>query len=84
LFPGPTPIPASSVVSSVTSKAGARPWDRNADDARIIAGVLNKTLGIRDRVGTWPTYAKNYRSVTVATDPISEEELDAALVLFER
>jgi len=83
LFPGPTPIPASSVVSSVTSKAGARPWDRNADDARIIAGVLNKTLGIRDRVGTWPTYAKNYRSVTVATDPISEEELDAALVLFE-
>jgi hypothetical protein len=84
LFPGPTPIPASSVVSSVTSKAGARPWDRNADDARIIAGVLNKTLGIRDRVGTWPTYAKNYRSVTVATDPISEEELDAAMVLFER
>lgn len=83
LFPGPTPIPASSVVNSVTSKAGARPWDRNADDARIISGVLDKTLGIRDKVGTWPTYVKNYRTVTVATDPISEEDLDAALVLFE-
>jgi hypothetical protein len=84
LFQGPTPIPASSVVSSVTTNAGSRPWDRNADDARIISGVLDKTLGIRDKVGTWPTYVKNYRAVTVATDPISEEELDAALVLFER
>jgi hypothetical protein len=65
------------------SKAGSRPWERNADDLRIISGVKNKTLGLRDKVGTWPTYAKNYRAVNVATDPMTVDELNAALVLFE-
>jgi hypothetical protein len=64
-------------------RAGSRPWDRNADDLRIIAGVRNKTLRLRDAVGTWPTLANNYRAVTIAIDPISEAELDEALVLFE-
>lgn len=83
ILSGPTPIAASSTLSSVMSKAGSRPWDRNADDLRIMSGVQNKTLGLRDKVGTWPTYAKNYRTVNVATDPMTEEELNAALVLFE-
>jgi hypothetical protein len=48
-----------------------------------MSGVQKKTLGLRDRVGTWPTYAKNYRAVNVATDPMTEDELNAALVLFE-
>jgi hypothetical protein len=84
ILSGPTPIAASSTLSSVMAKAGSRPWDRNVDDLRIMSGVQNRTLGIRDRVGTWPTYAKNYRAVNVATDPMTEEELNAALVLFER
>lgn len=83
LFAGPTPISASTTVSSVLSQAGSRPWDRNADDLRIFAAVRDKTLGLRDKVGTWPSYAKNYRAVTVTTDPMTEEELNAALVLFE-
>ena len=84
IFSGPTAISAASTASSVFAKAGARPWDRNADDLRIIAGVKNKTLALRDKVGTWPTYAKNYRSVTVARDPMTEDELNAALVGFEQ
>jgi hypothetical protein len=83
LFPGPTPISAATTFSSVLSKAGSRPWDRNADDLRIFAGVKDKTLGLRDKVGTWPSYAKNYRAVNVTTDPMTEDELNAALTLFE-
>ncbi|MEY4668357.1 MAG: hypothetical protein RL518_1056 [Pseudomonadota bacterium] len=83
LFDGPTPISAANTFASVIAKAGSRPWDRNADDSRILSGVQSKTLAIRDKVGTWPTYAKNYRAVTVASDPMTEDELNAALVLFE-
>jgi len=84
LFTGPTPIASANTFTSVLSKAGSRPWDRNADDIRIIAGVKNKTLALRDTVGTWPTYAANRRTITLSTNPITETELDAALVLFEK
>ncbi len=84
IFSGPTPIAASNTFASVMSKAGSRPWDRNADDARIIAGVKNKNLALRDSVGTWPTYATNTRAITLSSNPITEAELDAALVLFEK
>lgn len=83
LFSGPTPISAATTLSSVAAKAGTRPWDRNVDDLRIISGVKDKTLGLRDKVGTWPSYARNYRAVSVATDPMTESELNAALSLFE-
>jgi hypothetical protein len=81
---GPTPIAASSTYESVLGKAGSRPWDRNSDDLRIISGVRNKTLRLRDSVGTYPTYAVNKRTVVTNTDPITEEELLAAMVLFEK
>jgi hypothetical protein len=83
IFSGPTPISASSTASSVFAKAGSRPWDRNADDLRTITGVKNKTLLLRDKVGTWPAYTKNYRVVNVAKDLMTQEDLDAALVMFE-
>jgi len=83
LFAGPTPIASSNTYASVLAKAGSRPWDRNADDIRIIDGVKAKTLKLRDVVGTWPVYAQNYRAVTISIDPISESELDAALPTFE-
>ena len=80
---GPEPIPSSSAFEAVMAYSGSRPWDRNADDLRVISGVRNKSLKLRDKVGTWPTYAKNVRTVTIASNPISEESLNAALVLFE-
>jgi hypothetical protein len=83
ILPGPTPIAASSTYESVLTKAGSRPWDRNADDIRIIAGVRNKTLRVRDSVGTFPTYAVNKRTVVISADPITEEQLLAALPYFE-
>jgi hypothetical protein len=84
IFAGPTPIAAADTFNSVMAKAGSRPWDRNADDLRIIAAVKAKTLRLRDAVGTWPRLAMNTRAVTISIDPISESELDEALVLFEQ
>ncbi len=81
---GPTPLSASMTLESVMAKAGSRPWNRNTDDLRIIAGVKARTLAIRDKVGTWPTYAVNRRTVTVTSDMLTESELDAALVAFEK
>lgn len=80
---GPTPIAGADTYKSVLATAGARPWDRSADDLRIISGVQAKTLKLRDSVGTWPTYAKNTRIVSVLADPITESELDASMPSFE-
>lgn len=84
LWSGPAPIAGKDTEASVYARAGARPWDRNADDLRIIAGAKARTLRLRDTVGTWPTYAQNRRSVIINTDPISEQDLDAALLAFEK
>lgn len=84
LWPGPTPIAGKDTEASVYARAGARPWDRNADDLRVIAGTQARTLRLRDTVGTWPTYAQNRRSVIINTDPISEQDLDVALLAFEK
>jgi hypothetical protein len=84
IFAGPSALPRTETFESVLANAGSRPWDRNADDLRVIAGVRAKTLRLRDVVGTWPQLARNTRAVTIAIDPISEAELDAALPLFEQ
>jgi hypothetical protein len=84
IFDGPEAVSASEAYTSVLATAGSRPWNRNADDARVISGVKARSLKIRDRVGTWPSYAVFRRTVQIQLDPITEEELDNALVLFER
>ncbi len=83
LLSGPVAMPVADVFESVMANAGARPWNRNADDLRVISGVRKGTLAIRDVVGTWPSYAVNRRSVTVLEDPITEARLNEALALFE-
>lgn len=83
LFTGPTALPGANAFDFVVANAGTRPWDRNVDDLRVISGVKNYTLRVRDSVGTWPTYAVNKRAVSVMSDPITEAELDAGLPLFE-
>jgi hypothetical protein len=82
LLSGPEPIPASDTAAAVYEYAGSRPWDRNADDARIIAGVQARTLKIRNRVGTWPTYAVNQRTVELPWQ-LTEEQLDAAIAEYQ-
>lgn len=80
---GPAAIPSGDVFESVMANAGSRPWNRNADDLRVMSGVRKGTLGIRDAVGTWPSYAVNRRTITVFEDPITEDGLNQALALFE-
>jgi hypothetical protein len=80
---GPPAIASSLVFESVLAKAGSRPWNRNADDIRVIKAVRGNTLRLRDTVGTWPTYSVNKRPVLIAIDPLTEEQLDDALTLFE-
>jgi hypothetical protein len=84
IFSGPEAIAAADAYTSVLAKAGARPWNRNADDLRVISGVKARSLKTRDRVGTWPTYSVYRRAVDIQIDPVTEEELDQALVLFEQ
>jgi hypothetical protein len=83
IYEGAPALPAAEAYDAVLAKAGARPWDRSADDRRIVAGVRAKSLTLRDKVGTWPTYAVNKRAVEVRSDPISEDELADAMALFE-
>jgi len=84
LFSGPEAMSAADAYVRVLERAGSRPWDRNADDARIISGVKARTLKVRDRVGMWPSYAVFRRTIDIQSDFVTEEELDAALVLFEQ
>jgi hypothetical protein len=79
---GPEAIAASDGYKRVLASAGARPWERNSDDARIVAGVAARTLKIRDAVGTWPKYAVNRRSVQFASEYITEAELEEGLVNY--
>jgi hypothetical protein len=44
------PMPAAEVTAAVLARAGARPWDRDATDRRIVAEVAARTGGIRDTV----------------------------------
>lgn len=84
IFEGPEAIAAADAYTSVLARAGSRPWDRNSDDSRIISGVKARTLKIRDRVGTWPTYPVYRRSLNILVDPITEGELDETLRQFEQ
>ncbi len=79
---GPQALSASDSYKRVLASAGARPWDRNSDDARIVAGVSARTLKVRDTVGTWPKYAVNRRSVQFASEYLTEAELEEELVAY--
>ncbi len=57
-------IPADSVKSSVLQNAGARPWDRDYHDQRIIDSVKNGTARIinsENEVGGYPVIKPAYR-----------------------
>jgi pectate lyase len=60
LPPGLTVIPANQVEESVIRNAGARPWDRDAVDARIVANVAEgrgRIIDSEQEVGGYPAYA---------------------------
>ncbi len=52
-------LPAVDVQDAVIRNAGARPWDRDAIDARIVANVIEGRGDIIDseqEVGGYPAY----------------------------
>ncbi len=84
LFDGPGVIGSAYTEEYVYANAGSRPWDRNEDDARVIAGVKNGSLRIRDVVGAWPKYSEYYRAIEFDGEYIGSEQLREALSGFER
>lgn len=83
IFTGAVPLPSARVLNDVLQGVGSRPWDRSADDKRVVHGVRGRTLGIRNQVMSWPKYSQHTRPVTVADVIITEEQLNQALPLFE-
>lgn len=75
-------LPVDAVAESVLRHAGARPWDRDAIDARIIAGVRDHTgrrIDSQEEVGGYPQVAPTRRALAVPTTP---KEVDAWLESF--
>ncbi len=67
---GLVPLPAVQVEESVILNAGARPWDRDAIDARIVANTIEGRGAIIDdeaEVAGYPTYAET-RQAFVESD----------------
>lgn len=63
--------PAASVAESVLRRAGARPWERDAIDARIVAGVRTRTgriIDSQEQVGGYPQVAPTQRALAVPAD----------------
>jgi hypothetical protein len=79
----PQQQPAAQTLESVLSSAGTRPWDRNADDIRVIEGLRARTLRIRDSVGQWPIVAENIRRLDLSASQVDLQTVRAILSKFE-
>ena len=62
---GVQPLAARDVQDAVIASAGARPWDRDLHDRRVVADVIEgrgKIIDDQDEVGGYPNYAPGYRT----------------------
>lgn len=75
--------PAAQTFNAVMSKAGSRPWDRNPIDRKVLDGVLNRNLRIRDRVTEWPVVAQNTRKISSPSATMTLEQVSIWLKNFE-
>jgi len=83
---GITTYNAFDTYDYVLSNAGARPGDRDSVDKRIVQGVKDGTGSIinsQDDVNGWPNLAKNYRSLTVPSNPHDDPNGDGYTNLEE-
>jgi hypothetical protein len=72
---GLEPLPAAKTLESVLTNVGARPWDRDAIDRRIIADVRarkGKIIDSQDEVGGYPDYPMARRPLEVPEEGIEE------------
>lgn len=61
---GVKPLAAADVQDAVVAWAGARPWDRDLHDRRVVADVIEgrgKIIDDQEEVGGYPKYAPGYR-----------------------
>lgn len=75
-------VPAADAAARVLADAGARPWDRDATDRRIVDGVRNRTgriIDSQDEVGGYPVAAPVRRPLEIPADPAA---VDAWLESF--
>lgn len=71
--------PSSEVEARVLNKAGARPSDRDAVDARVVTEVRNRGGSIIDsqsQVGGWPNLANNKRTFAAPSSPNGDDDGD--------
>lgn len=62
---GVRPLAAVKVQDAVIASAGARPWDRDMHDRRVVADVVEgrgKIIDDQDEVGGYPRDAPSYRA----------------------
>jgi hypothetical protein len=62
---GLNPMPASAVQQYVLHNVGARPWDRDYDDVRLIADVAEgrgKIIDSQDDIHGYPAETETHRS----------------------
>jgi pectate lyase len=74
---GVTPIRAIDVEESVIKNAGARPWDRDPIDARIVADTIEgrgEIIDHEDQVGGYPNYKETRQ-------PFVEKDWDLATMV---
>ena len=67
--PGLQPMSAHAVQDSVIRNAGARPWDRDAIDTRIVADVIEgrgEIINSQEAVGGYPKYSATRQAFEVA------------------
>jgi hypothetical protein len=79
----PQEQPAAQTLEAVLQTAGSRPWDRNAEDIRVLDGVRARTLKIRNSVGQWPVLTENVRRLNVPSSLVSLTTVRAILSRFE-
>jgi pectate lyase len=58
-IPGVTPMPAAQVQDYVIRNAGARHWDRDHEDARVVADTIEGRGYIIDSQSEWGGYPKD-------------------------
>jgi pectate lyase len=71
-IPGVTPMPASRVQDYVVRNAGARNWDRDGQDARIVADTIEGRGYVIDSQSEWGGYPKD----TLTTQPFDPARWD--------
>lgn len=73
-IPGVTPMPASQVQDYVVKNAGARNWERDYEDARVVADTIEGRGFIIDSQSEWGGYPKD--AMTTAPFDASKWDLD--------